>query len=198
MKKPFAIIVCASLAFASGALAGSSAPPDGASIVLASQLMRDQAGGRDLEPMLVSAAAAFSVSMGEAAKPARLAAWRQAVHENRPMLDAETQSLAEVYARTLTKDEMRTWIAYLESPAGMAIQARKLAAVGSLRPADLTADQQAAEAAFNASPEAKSIKAKNGVLLVESLQRSLLLGRKLAASAEVDYCHATGDCKAAR
>jgi hypothetical protein len=198
MKKRFAVIVCASLVVGGGALAAPPAATDGTSIALARQLMRDQTGGRDLEPLLVSSAAAFSASMGEAAKPARLAAWRQAVHENRPMLDAETQSLAEVYARTLTKDEMRAWLAYLESPTGAAIQARKLAAVGSLRLADLTPEEQAAEAAFNASPEAKSIKAKNGVLLVESLQRSLLLGRKLAASAEVDYCHATGDCKAAR
>ena len=168
---------------------------------LAHRLVEDQAGGSDYMTSVGQSALAgydrLTRNSQDPTVPARRAAMQQALAESRSDIVLLEDQLAGVYAANLDAAELSGWIAFLESPDGKSIQAKKIQAGWPLGQPDLTPAETAAQHAFDTSPVGQSITAKNNTILGQSLKFMLAFQVKLGARANAIYCATAKTCPSA-
>lgn len=115
-------------------------------------------------------------------------------------LIAKTDSLmAAVFAKTYSDDELNSYIAYEESDMGRAIFQKQIAATqsifsGQYRPAVLTPEEKAAQDAFYASPQGKTLSRKYAQALAGFVVQVAPYMQQLTTGTIDQYCKQGGDC----
>ncbi len=185
-------LAAALVLLAASGMAAAQTAPSAQATQLAHRLVRDQAGGDDYMAYMEQSALAgfdrFVVNSSSPDIPARRAALQQAFAQSQADIDQLQEQIAGIYAANLTEDELTAWIAFLETPEGRSIQAKKAKAGWPLGQPDLTPAEQKAQSAFNTSPAGQSIAAKNNTLMALSVQASMAFQQKLSARANAIYC----------
>lgn len=159
---------------------------------LAQRLVHDQAGGDDYMAYMEQSALAgfdrFVVNSQLPDIPARRSALEQAFTQSQADVIELQNQIAGIYAANLSDGELNAWIAFLETPEGRSIQAKKAKAGWPLGQPDLTPSELKAQAAFNASAAGQSIAAKNGVMIGMSAEASAEFQKKISLRANAIYC----------
>ena len=167
-------------------------------LALAHRLVEDQAGGTDYVTRIGQSALAgfdrLTRNSQDATLAARRAAIQQALAESRPDIVQLEDQLAGVYAANLGAAELSGWIAFLESPEGKSIQAKKVQAGWPLAQPDLTPAEADAQHAFDTSAIGQSITAKNGVILGQSLTFMSAFQARIGTRANAIYCATAKTC----
>ena len=190
MRLTFAAIALAALL-----AAPAQAAPDNSK--LAHRLVDDLAGGPDFaadftQNVLIGFDAIAKTGAVHDAAGHRTA-FVEALSTSKPDMAELEDLLAEVYATNLSADEMSGWAAFLESPAGQAIQLKTLQAGPEGQP-DLTQAETGAQAAFDASPVGRSIAGKTGVIQAQTARLTSAFNAELAERAQAIYCQNADSC----
>jgi hypothetical protein len=127
--------------------------------------------------------------------------FQQALLDNKALLDAEDEKLAQVYAKLYTPDLMAAEIAFYESPEAQAIIAKSKDAFGAIIWPDpgapgVSAEQGAALVKFHAIVKQRAAIAANNMAATDAImaaETDALV--KVRAAAFANYCKLR-DCKA--
>jgi hypothetical protein len=188
----FAACVTAGLASA------TAADPDPQTLALAKRYMAATGGTYEVMEEQVYAAAP---AMGDSATThTHQNALQQAVEQHRADLAAVDDALEATMAQTYTAAELAAALRFLESPQGRAIADKKHAYYAALydrsrAPLAYSADETAALAAYDALPEAQSMRAKSRIVLNQTMALLVPVQRAIRKSAYAIYCHATQHCE---
>lgn len=122
-----------------------------------------------------------------------------AATQHRADFDALDAQVAALMAETFTADELNNAVAFAESPAGRAINQKRVdyyAAIYSPfhKPVDLTLDETARLAEYNATPQALSMKNKSPAMLKQIAELATPLQKVLNKDANTIYCHVSRRC----
>lgn len=181
------------------ALAAMPAQADASA--LAHRLVADQAGGKDYVSVYDQAALAgfdrLTAKYPMPDAPGHRLALQGALSASAPDILQNEDRIADLYAQVLTPAELSAWCAWLESPLGRSVEAKRRAVGWPLAQPNLTPEEQKALTAFDASPEAISMEAKNGELVGKGAVISGVLNAKIGAQAQHIYCQ-THTCPAPR
>jgi hypothetical protein len=178
-------------------LAATPAQTDAAA--LAHRLVADQAGGNDYVSGYDQAAlSGFDRLTAKYPMPDvpghRLALQAALTASASDILHGEDQ-ISDLYAEVLTPAELSAWSAWLESPLGRSVEAKRRAVGWPLAQPDLTPEEARAQTDFNDSPEGKAIIAKNGELIGKGAVISGALSAEIGERAQRIYCQ-THECQA--
>jgi hypothetical protein len=129
----------------------------------------------------------------------RQQAWLSAADRHRAEFDTLDKQVAEVMAETFTADELDAAVRFAESTAGRAINEKREAYYRGIyspfhRRTELTSEEAASLAAFDATPQALSMKAKLTNLQDRIVMLSLPLQAVLRKDADTIYCHGSRRC----
>ncbi len=183
----------ASLALATTA----AAEPSAQALALAQRYMAATGGSYELveEQSYIAA----GILGGTPDSHERQLALQQAADRHRPELAALDAKLAALMADTFTEDELRVSVDFLESPAGRSIAEKKHAYFTAMfvhdrPPLTYSAEENAAIAAYQATPQAIAMQAKSPDAQKATLTLAEPVQTAIRKSAQTIYCHATRKC----
>lgn len=125
--------------------------------------------------------------------------YAQYLEDHAELIAKADGEMAQAMTQIYTTDELNSYIAFEESPAGRAIMQKQFAAsqgmlTGQSQPAVLTPEEQAARDAFYQSPQGKALNQKFAQALGAFLTRVGPYMQQINAGAIDQYCKQGGDC----
>jgi len=171
--------------------------PDAATLALATRYLAATGGMLEMIHEQTYFAAA-TVGNSELSRQ-RQAAWLAAADRHRSDFTTLDSGIAKLMAETFTTDELTVAVAFAESPAGRSINEKRQAYYAVIyspfhRRTELTPDEAARLAAFEATPQAASMKAKLTDIQDKMVLLSLPLQAALRKDADALYCHTSRRC----